>query len=45
MYANIYVLNVHVNISWVPHENILTQKFCKVEITMLVFLIKLLLAT
>ena len=31
MYENIYVLNVHANkFSWVPHENILTQKFCQV---------------
>ena len=46
MYENIYVLNVHVNkFSWVPHENILTRKFCQVEITVHVLLIKQLLTT
>ena len=46
MYENIHVLNVYVNkFLWVPHENTLTQKFCQVEISVHVFLIKQLLAT
>ena len=33
-YENIHVLNVSVNkFLWVPHKNILTRKFCQVEIT------------
>ena len=33
MHKNIHVLNVHVNkFSWVPHENILTYKFCQLHI-------------
>ena len=46
MYENIHVLNVRVNkFSWVPHENMLTRKFCQVEITVHVLLIQQLLAT
>ena len=46
MYKNIHELNVCVNkFSWVPHKNILTRKFCQVEITVHVLLIKWLLAT
>ena len=45
MYENIHVLNIHVNkFLWVPHQNILTQKFCQIEITVHVLLIKRLLA-
>ena len=45
MYENIRMLNVHVNkFSWVPQENILTRKFCQVEIAVHVLLIKRLLA-
>ena len=45
VYENIHVLNIHVNkFSRVPHENILTRKFCEVEITVHVSLIKRLLA-
>ena len=46
MYENIHALNFRVNkFSWVPHENILAQKFCWVEIIVHVLLIKQLLAT
>ena len=46
MHENIHVLTVHVNkFSWVPHRNILKRKFCQVEITVHVLLIKQLLAT
>ena len=41
MYKNIRVLNVCVfKFLWVPHENILTQKFSHVEIIVHVLLIK-----
>ena len=41
MYENIHVLNVCVNkFSWVPLKNILTTKFCQVEISVHVLLIK-----
>ena len=43
---NIHLLNVCVNkLSWVSHENILRQKFCQVEITAHVLLIKRLFST
>ena len=36
--------NVHVNkFSWVPHQSLITQKFCQVEITVYELLIKRLL--
>ena len=44
VYENIHVLNICVKFSRVPHENILTQKFCEVEITVHVSQIKQLLA-
>ena len=41
MFENIHMLNVHLNeFPWVPHENILTQKFCEVENTVHALLIK-----
>ena len=43
MYENIHVLNVCVNL-WVPHKNILTQKFCQLEITVHGLLIKQIIA-
>ena len=44
--VNIHVLNFRVNkLSWVSYENILRQKFCQVEITAHVLLIKRLLCT
>ena len=46
VYENIHVLNICVDkFSRVPHENILTQKFCEIEITVHVSPIKQLLAT
>ena len=46
VYENIHVLNVCANkFLWVPHENILTRKFCQVEITVHVLLVKQLLVT
>ena len=41
MHENNHGLKVRVNkVLWVPHENILTQKFCPVEIFVHVLLIK-----
>ena len=41
MHENIHVLNICVNkFSRVPHENILTQNFCQVEITVHISSIK-----
>ena len=46
MHENIHVLNVCVNkLLWVSHESILSRKFCQVEVTVHVLLIKRLLAT
>ena len=46
MYESIHVLNIRVNkFSRVSNENILTGKFCEVEITVHVSPIKQLLAT
>ena len=45
MYESIHVLNIHVNkFLWVPHQNILTQKFWHIEITVHALLIKRILA-
>ena len=44
LYKNIHVLNVRANkFSRVAHKNILTRKFCQVEITVHVLLIQQLL--
>ena len=44
VHENIHVSNVCVNkFLWVSHKNILTRKFCQVEITVHVLLIKQLL--